>query len=162
MLDISLLAVTLIILWFVTDSHAAVAIGLGDCPDNKKPGERWFPSGCQECICQEGSWTCESCGSGQITYDPKKCYADYALEKPFPACCIPDVRCRGQPGFDKNRLVYDVRKENEVALNDAPVRSKIQKNGVRGGNKKKNKSKAKKFKRKFTNKAAAKKKYVQN
>ncbi|KAI8786623.1 U-scoloptoxin(16)-Cw1a [Biomphalaria glabrata] len=163
-MEISILFVS-VLLAVLRVSSAAVAMGLGPCPEQKKPGEKWYPSDCQECTCHGGSWTCESCGTGQLHYDPGNCYVENTHGKKFPDCCLPDVRCRGKPGFDKSRLLYDVNKDNEATLNDAPAspsKIKLKKPSRKGKkNKKENKIKLNKLKKKLKGKQGQKTKTSQ-
>ncbi|CAL1540771.1 unnamed protein product [Lymnaea stagnalis] len=105
--------------------YSAVSIGIGPCPGGRKPGDKWYLPGCQECVCSNGSYSCASCGSVHVSYDPKKCYVEYPKTS-YPDCCVPQLLCRGQPGFSKVKLAAELLKA-DVPLSDAPANKRRRK-----------------------------------
>ncbi|XP_059140678.1 uncharacterized protein LOC131928627 [Physella acuta] len=90
-LNMSKIIITLAVcLGLVGYVSAATYYAMEDCPDGVEVGESWYPSGCQRCDCNGGSYQCYSCGSIRF---PPECKATYDTTKKYPDCCRPKLDC---------------------------------------------------------------------
>ncbi|BFZ17137.1 hypothetical protein BsWGS_20176 [Bradybaena similaris] len=101
-------ALTLVGLLFAVCTHQTqgyTAWGKGECPDNHKLGDVWYPPGkCEKWTCYNGSYGQVGCGAVGLQYDRSTCYETRDFTLPYPECCVPSVVCPGDPGYNAENL----------------------------------------------------------
>ncbi|XP_059173808.1 uncharacterized protein LOC131954248 [Physella acuta] len=76
----------------------------GKCPGDRKTGEKWQETGCRECNCKASGYVCASCDDTDFFYERDTCYLEADDDIDYPECCVPDLVCRGDEGFNATKL----------------------------------------------------------
>nr|KAI8728871.1 U-scoloptoxin(16)-Er13a [Biomphalaria glabrata] len=88
----------------LTVSYAAVIVMMDQCQDGHKMGETWYLANCEQCVCWNDYYYCESCGIYTMVYDHSTCYTKTNDTANYPECCTPHLYCEGDADFNPANL----------------------------------------------------------